>query len=210
MKKKLTLIFDFDGTIADSLKDLEGFVRLAFRELKSREITKEEIYCLRNQSLKDAFRKLDVPLIKLPFLLKKHGQTDRDYGRMKPILGMKKALASLRNTGIELGILTSNSKEKVDEFVRANDMDIFDFIYWGGHLFGKAQKIKRILKTRKLDPKNVIYIGDEVRDMTAAKKAGIKSGAVCWGLNTEEILKKQEPDFIFRKPQDLIVFNGEF
>jgi phosphoglycolate phosphatase-like HAD superfamily hydrolase len=53
-----------------------------------------------------------------------------------------------------------------------------------------------IRDSHKLDPSKVFYIGDETRDIEAAKKAGIKSIAVTWGYNTKAILDNSNPDFL--------------
>jgi phosphoglycolate phosphatase-like HAD superfamily hydrolase len=45
---------------------------------------------------------------------------------------------------------------------------------------------------------------DEVRDIEAAKKSGIKSIAVAWGYNTKDALIKENPDFLVNSPDELI------
>lgn len=50
----------------------------------------------------------------------------------------------------------------------------------------------------------VIYVGDETRDVEAAKKVGVKVIAVTWGINSEKILRKQNPDYLIVKPKELI------
>ena len=47
-----------------------------------------------------------------------------------------------------------------------------------------------------LDSANTYYVGDETRDIEAAKTAGVKSIAVTYGMNTKDVLQKSEPDII--------------
>ena len=63
--------------------------------------------------------------------------------------------------------------------------------------------INKILKQKKIEKKDVFYVCDEVRDIAAAKKSGIKSIAVVWGYNSEEALQKEEPEFMIKTPQEL-------
>jgi phosphoglycolate phosphatase len=49
----------------------------------------------------------------------------------------------------------------------------------------------------------VMYIGDEVRDIDAAKKAEVAAVSVTWGYNTEEVLTKNNPKIIIKTPSEL-------
>jgi len=90
-----------------------------------------------------------------------------------------------------------------------NNLNVFDFIYSEGDIFNKADKMKTLLEERKLNPESVFYVGDETRDIEAARAAGIKMIAVSWGFNKEEILKKENPDYLIRKPEELVsLLNG--
>ena len=55
----------------------------------------------------------------------------------------------------------------------------------------------------KLSKSDVYFVGDEVRDIEAGKKAGIKTIAVSWGYNTKDALAKEQPDYIIDTPLDL-------
>ena len=63
---------------------------------------------------------------------------------------------------------------------------------------------KKLLKKYKTDKSQTFYIGDETRDIDAAKKNGIYAVAVTWGFNSEKILLQHQPDFIARRPEDLL------
>jgi phosphoglycolate phosphatase len=73
----------------------------------------------------------------------------------------------------------------------------------GASIFGKASKIKAVVRRSGTDPRNAIYIGDEVRDAEAARKAGIAFGAVSWGLHRVETLLAQDPQELFGTPSEL-------
>ena len=68
--------------------------------------------------------------------------------------------------------------------------------------------LKRIIKKYKIDKSQTYYIGDETRDIDAAKKNGVKSIAVTWGYNSEQVLLKYKPSFIAQKPEDILAHVG--
>jgi phosphoglycolate phosphatase-like HAD superfamily hydrolase len=80
----------------------------------------------------------------------------------------------------------------------------FTFIHCGGSVFGKGKFLRNFIEDKKLELKNVVYIGDEVRDIDTAKEAGVKVISVEWGYNSKRVLKKNEPDALIQEPDDLL------
>lgn len=208
------IIFDFDGTIADTFQTiLEIGNRLSIelgygekrKELGLEKITKKDIEKMRNSMPKDLIKKYKFPMRKLPFVLKRIRQElNKKIAFVKPIKNIKNVLWKLKNNGYKMGILTSTSEENVRKFLKKNKLELFDFIYSGSSIFGKHKVMKSLLKKQKLKRKEVIYVGDETRDIEAAKKAKVKIISVTWGFNTKQILKKQKPDFLIDKPKELM------
>lgn len=204
MNKKLVL-FDFDGTIADTLHVVIDVANSISSEFGYKKIERKDIVKLRSKHAYDVLKYLKFPLIKMPFILKKvRIELGKRIRNFKPTKGIKKVITELNKHNYKLGILTSNSKNNVIEFLKRNNLDMFDFVYSGTSIFGKGGLIKKILRIYNIKPKNMVYIGDEVRDIEAAKKANVAVIAVCWGYNSKRILKKQKPDFLVDKPEDII------
>ncbi|MGH8001053.1 MAG: HAD-IA family hydrolase, partial [Brasilonema sp.] len=151
-----------------------------------------------------------ISILKIPFLVKKvKSELKNKIKELKPISGIKDALVVLNNEGYRLGIITSNSLENVTDFLKVNDLDnLFDFIYSGVTIFGKTTIINNVLKQKQIKPQEVIYVGDETRDIEASKKANIKVIAVTWGFNSQEVLTKQNPDFLIHHPSQLLEVIG--
>ena len=61
-----------------------------------------------------------------------------------------------------------------------------------------------MLSKYELEPQDAIYIGDEVRDIKSAKKAGIPIAAVTFGFNSKEALEKESPDYLCDTPAELV------
>jgi len=63
-------------------------------------------------------------------------------------------------------------------------------------LSGKAKNLKAIMRTFNLVPDETFFVGDELRDIKAGKKAGIPTAAVTWGFNSEKSLREAEPTYV--------------
>lgn len=114
-------------------------------------------------------------------------------------------LNQLNKMNIHLGIVTSNSVENVKSWLKLNKMDhFFQFVYSASNLFGKDKVIKKILKNYQINKEQVCFVGDETRDIEAAKKSAITSIAVTWGFNSEDVLLKSEPHYLIKDPKELI------
>lgn len=200
------IIFDFDGTIADTVDALVSIANSLAVEFGYGQITPEEFVILKNLTSREIFKYSGIPLFKIPFLLKKvKRELKNKITELKPIPGIPEALLELKENGLRLGIITSNSKGNVEEFLKINNLDnLFEFVYPGITIFGKTKIINNVLRQKQIKTQEVIYVGDETRDIEASKKANIKVCSVTWGFNSEEALAKENPDFLIHHPQDLV------
>lgn len=200
------IIFDFDGTIADTVDALVNIANRLAIEFNYIQITPEELRMLRNLTSREIIKYAGISIFKIPFLVKKVKSELKDkIHELKPIDGIQEALIELKNQGQRLGIITSNSQDNVTEFLKINNLDnLFEFIYSGVTIFGKTTIINNVLRQKQLKPHEVIYVGDETRDIEASKKANIKVVAVTWGFNCYEVLSKQNPNFLINHPSELL------
>lgn len=200
-----TLIFDFDGTIADTFKELVNIVLAKRKSLGVEKITEEEIMSFRDMKSQDAIKKWGVPAYKIPmFVLKIRDELHKSLTRIKPIEGLKESIRELHSKGYRLGILTSNAEDNVRLFLKNNEITDFNFIYSGINIWGKDRILVKMMRELKINKVDVVYIGDETRDIEAAKKVGIKVAAVTWGFQSEALLSSLKPDFLVRKPTELL------
>ncbi|MBK1987600.1 HAD-IA family hydrolase [Sphaerospermopsis aphanizomenoides BCCUSP55] len=200
------IIFDFDGTIADTVDALVTIANRLAVEFGYIQISANELTLLRNLTAREIIKYSGVSLLRIPFLVKKvKSELKNKIHELEPISGMTEALIELHQQGCRLGIITSNSQENVSEFLKCHDLDyLFEFIHSGVTIFGKTTIINNVLRQRHLKPQAVIYVGDETRDIEAAKKANIKVIAVSWGFNSPEALTKEKPDFLIDHPSELL------
>jgi phosphoglycolate phosphatase len=200
-----TFLFDLDGTLAESLPSVLKIMDIVVKEYKFKIDKRAVVDLLKSRGVKEVFKKFRIPFYRVPGLIKKYREEYRkEIPFLKPVVGIKETLGELKDKGIKLGIITTNGRDNVIQFLKANQLDIFDYIYADIGIFNKSKAIKKIIKLNKLDPGDTFFVGDETRDIEAAKKAGVKSIAVSWGYQTGAALQKEEPDYIFNYPDELL------
>lgn len=200
------IIFDFDGTIADSFETVLHISNRLATEFGYPVAQADEIEHLKNLSSREIIKRAQISPLKLPFLLLRlRAELNREIGQLNLIPGMKAVLLQLKDEGNCLGIVTSNSCKNVNTFLQFQNLEgIFDFVDSGLALFGKGRVIQQILKRYHLNPETVIYVGDETRDIEAAHKIGIPVIAVTWGFNSSEALATENPEFLIDQPEQLL------
>lgn len=200
------ILFDFDGTLVDSFDVTINTCNQLACEFGFDPITDEQKTHLRNISTKDIITKyLKIPWLKLPFLHKRATTLMAEHIPHLPLIdGMEKVLRELKSQGYRLGILSSNSEEGIKNFLKKNNLEIFDDVYAESSIFGKHRVMRKFLSNANVHPKNVVYIGDEVRDIEATNKIGISIIAVDWGFGTRESLLAHNPHSVISHPSELM------
>jgi phosphoglycolate phosphatase len=203
MKYQLA-IFDFDGTLADTADSMfTEFNRAAIR-FGFRQTAQQEIETLRGMRSPDIIRFLGIPLWKLPMIAVYMRQTAGENAeRTRLFPGTREMLARLASDGIALAIVTSNSEENVRSILGPGTAGLISYFECGASLFGKAAKFKTVLKRSGIEAASAIAIGDESRDMEAAKTAGVAAGAVTWGYATSGLLRSCAPTEIFESLEEI-------
>lgn len=210
MKNIKFVIFDFDGTIANTLPfSFKKFLEIA-RLLKIDSLSDKEILSeIRSKSYQELLRgSFKQAWLKIPFIISviKNMQIEleKEIDKIKLFPGIKKLLFNLKKQDLKLAIISSNKKESIDKFIELNKISVFDFIHGKTDLFGKAGHLAKFLKDYNLKQSEVIYIGDEIRDIEACKKVGIKMIGISWGLHTVEALKKNGVDYLVKKSEEIL------
>jgi HAD superfamily hydrolase (TIGR01509 family) len=198
----MNLIFDFDGTICDSLSIVEKILKKSFPELNDPPFSTAHV---REIGTKELIKRSKLPKHKIPSLLTVGRREMSKYiPKLKSFPHLKTVLKTLSKNH-SLSILTTNSVENVQSFLYKNKLDkFFKFIHSELAFLGKHRKLKKVISKYHLDPQQTLYIGDETRDIEAAKKAGIKSVAVTWGYEARKLLKHSNPNVIVSNPRQLL------
>ncbi len=205
MTAKLVL-FDFDGTIADTYQPLVNITNQLSSEFGYKALNSEELLLLKNLSSREIVKHTEISLFKIPFLVRRvRAELSKEIADLKPIPNIAQILFELKNRGYSLGIVTSNVQENVEVFLDKNNLNsLFTHICSSTSIFGKHRLIDQVIRQNRFNRADVIYVGDETRDIKAARKSRIGTIAVTWGFNSAEILREYKPDFLVAKPEELL------
>lgn len=197
MKYKL-IIFDFDGTLADTFPFVLSVMDQVIDKYGLKKIDRTEVDMLRNYDARKIMKYLGVPPWKAP-AIGKHALSllAREIHRLSLFEGIDRLLQSLSNQGTELAIVTSNSYENVCRILGPENTALIHYFECGVPLFGKQSKLKKVLKKSGIAAQEAFCIGDEIRDIQAARKVNIPFGAVSWGYTTEDALRAHSPSELF-------------
>lgn len=198
-------IFDLDGTLADTfpffvatqgeVARLHGYAAIAPHEMER----------MRRLGPREVMRHIGMPRWKLPFVLRSFMRLMREHREPIPLFdGVADALAQLEARGMQLAVVTSNSRGNVDRLLGDAHCRRMRHLECGASMFGKKRRLLRVLRATRVPASRAIYIGDQGPDAEAARAAGMDFGAVAWGYGARESLAAQRPALMFDTPADLI------
>lgn len=199
-----TVIFDFDGTLADTMgigieiynKHLSGKFGLP-KSIK--ELTLEARHQSTSTVIKQHLKWWNTVIV--GFLWEKYSF---DYiPRAKLFKGMAAIVLMLKKRGFKVGILSSNTHRNVIKCLQNNDLDVFDFVQNNSPLTSKTKALNKIFENDLADKNRAIYIGDEIKDIRSCKEVGLPIISVNWGFNHAESLVVEQPDFFVKSPDEL-------
>ena len=191
-------IFDLDGTLADSYPWFLQMVNGVADEFGFRHIVAQDADGLRRLPPRELLRRLKVPRWKLPMIAMRMRALKREQlGRIPLFPGAEQTLRALAQGGMALALVTSDSEDNARRQLGPGIAALFAHIACGASLFGKAAKFSRVVKASGMPRETVIGIGDELRDIEAARAASIAAGAVTYGYAHGEALRAAQPDLVF-------------
>lgn len=197
-------IFDLDGTLVDSLPWFLRTVNDVADRFGFRRVVDEDVESLRHASSRDILAYLQVPLWKLPAITRHMRKLKADaVADIELFDGVDTMLRTLANHGVQLALVSSDSETNARR--KLGDLAaLFAYFDCSASLFGKSAKFRRVIRHAGVDPTDVIAIGDEIRDIEAARAVGVACGAVCWGYAAPAALRAQKPDFVFERMEDIV------
>lgn len=199
------VIFDFDGTLVDSKMTFISSWNILAKKYNYREIKIDGIEELSNLSMKEKMTWLNIPFYRIPFIAPKIYKLYRNsIHDIQLFEGIKDMLVQLEKKGYKTSIISSNSKENIRFFLEQNNIHSVNTIYCSSNIFGKDKLIYKFLRDHQLKSSDVIYVGDEQRDIVACKKIGVKIIWVGWGYDSIEVIEKEKPDYQVYRPAEIL------
>ncbi|MHA6720148.1 HAD hydrolase-like protein [Sphingomonas sp. RS6] len=199
------VIFDFDGTLSDSGDWFVSVANQLAERFRFRRVESHEVEMLRRKSSREVIEFLGISRWKMPMIARHVRRlVSREAHRIELFPGTPDLLERLAATGVKLALVTSNSEANARRILGPQHAARIDFFACGSSLFGKAPKFRRVLRKMGVAPHATLAIGDETRDVDAAREVGIRAGSVLWGYAAEDLLRSMAPDALFSSPQDIL------
>ncbi len=184
------VFFDFDGTLADTFplfgRLLGGIAeRFAFRAMSD-----AELQALRGRPTREILSKLGVPIWKVPAIMR-YGRRQMAAAQqdIRLFAGVNDLLRTLAARGVRVAIVSSNSEDTVRETLGPELSQCVSVFSCGSAMFGKARRVRRVLQHLQVTAHRAVLVGDEERDISAARSAGVTAVAVTWGYATRDALQ---------------------
>jgi phosphoglycolate phosphatase len=202
------LLWDFDGTLADTL----GMSVRLYNELAGRHGFRpiDDPQAVRRLSTLAFLRAHGISLARLPAFRREFLARQRAViHAIRLFPDLPETLRAIHGRGVRLGVLSSNDRDNILACLDGSGVaNLFDFVVGYVRLLGKARALRRVLKDRGLGAAELLYVGDEVRDVEAARRAGVDVAAVTWGYHERDVLAGVSPTHLVTRPGDILALLG--
>lgn len=187
------VIFDFDGTLANSFPFFASVFGELAEQYRFKKIEGHEIEALRHATPRQIMQHVGMSSWKLPLVSRGFIRRMQQQAHQIELFDhIGDSLKFLASSGVQLAIVSSNSRANVAAILGPELFALFGQVYCGMSIFGKATHLKKMLKKTGITPQRAIYIGDQETDAEAAAQANIAFGAVSWGYGSLQALRQHE------------------
>jgi phosphoglycolate phosphatase len=199
------VIFDFDGTLADSFPWFVTVLNGVADRYGFRKAAPEDIDMLRGLDARMIVDWFGVPLWKLPMIARHMRALKAQHLHEIALFpGVDRLLRELDRSGITIAIVSSDAEDNVRASLGPDNARLVRHYGCGASLFGKQSRFRAVLKQARLPGAEAIAVGDEPRDAEAARRAGIAFGAVSWGYARIESLQAHAPEQTYSSVEDIV------
>ena len=201
---KELLLFDLDGTLIDSAKDLALSINYMLEQI-GRDIFSEEVIDLwvgngaatlvkRALSSSDIIdENIDEELFEKSLSIFLEYYKNNSCVKTVPYLYVETTLKKLQIHGYKMAIITNKPYDFIQPILKKLDLEKYFLYYIGGDSLNvkkpNPEPLLYVCDTLHVEPENSVMIGDSKNDILAAKAANIQSIAVSYGYNYGEDIR---------------------
>ncbi|HEX2202530.1 MAG TPA: HAD hydrolase-like protein [Longimicrobium sp.] len=191
-------VFDFDGTLADSYPWFVGAMNHVADRYRFRRVEAHELDVLRGLDARGVIEHLGVPMWKMPFIVRHmRRRIAADAGRIALFPGAGDLLRRLAESGVAIALVTTNTEANVRRILGPENARLVRHWGCGASMFGKRPRIRKVLRDSRVPPAEAVCVGDELRDLHAARAEGVAFAAVTWGFTAPAALRAHAPEAVF-------------
>lgn len=203
------VIFDFDGTLADTLPLCYHSFRTAFKAFGGKDFTDEEIRSMFGPSepaIIEAHLASDEKEAAIGLYFKTYSKNHDDFVIRND--KMHTLLTGLKDKGIKLGIVTGKSTKSLEISLKHLGMeDLFDCKISGDDVDRPKpdpEGIFKLLDELNLEKDEVVFLGDSDADIGAGMSAGVWTIGVRWLPNVQTSRFSTAPDEVYKVIDDFM------
>ncbi|MBR9691942.1 HAD-IA family hydrolase [Candidatus Woesearchaeota archaeon] len=198
------IIFDFDGTVADTKVFIKEYLRTRLKQFNIQIKTDKDFQDIYLSNFYETLKKQGVSRKEIAKFKKKSIKLREEHALYDKIFpNVFSALKQLKKTSRLAIISSSFTKSMKVSLKKGKILKYFDAVLGAEKEEDKTKKIKLLIKRYKVKPSETAYVGDTAGDILEAKKAKVKSVAVSWGYHPRRLLKKAKPDILLSNPKQL-------
>ncbi len=208
MKNIKGIIFDLDGTLIDSRKDLVSSVNLTRKDYNLKKLDFVTIVSFigngTRKLVERSFKNTDINIDEAFSIYKNHySQHLVDETFCYP--GVKNLLEKIKNLSIKTAVVTNKHEEATHKILKFLKIDCYFDIMLGADSMDfhkpSPKPLLYVAKKWNLKQDEVIMIGDHWTDIAAARNAGMKSVFVNFGFGK---FNDEIPDFTIEHPKEIL------
>ncbi len=197
------IVFDFDGTIADTTPLVPEIVNEVLRYFNKPVLTENQLDHYMSIRWKAAVKDLGIKWRELPkYAITAQKMMSKKLDTVSLCENIKELLECL-SKNYTTNIISLNSKENIEQVIKNHKIDTIEEVFSTKGKVSKKKILKKYLKEFNIEKHEMLYIGDEIGDIEACKENNIKVVAVTWGYDSKEILSAGNPDHLVDSPLEI-------
>ena len=212
MKEFETYVFDLDGTLLETLKDLAASTNYALRMHNMPEHSIEDVRMFVGNGVKKLMERaipngIENPQFEDVYATFRQHYLEHNLDTTKPYEGIPELLAELKARGKKLAIVSNKFYAATQELARHFFPDTIEVA------IGERENIKKkpapdtvieALHQLGVSRETAVYIGDSDVDIMTAKNCDMPCVSVLWGFRDKEFLMEHGATFFVEKPCQLL------
>ena len=210
------IAFDLDGTLLNTLGDLTYAVNETMKAFGYPTRTREEVRSFIGDGIQMLLRRCVSPNAYSDELIKifKEVYASHCQDTTAPYEGIIPLLASLKERGVKLAVLSNKADFATKKLVKAYFGDYITLAVGENEAAGVRKKpapdaLFSVMREMSVTAKETLYVGDSEVDILTAKAAGVECVSVLWGFKEEEFLRENGATTLISQPMQLLEYLDE-